>query len=123
MAHFVGLDVSVRQTTVCDIDDAGQMLCERKVPAEPDDIAVLLTSIGGGSVGRIFPFVTAEVEAALRTALRSDYQMPNIEMSELGTEGPANGAAFLLHQRMFSVDEKAVFPKGDVRGLIRVSSV
>jgi transposase len=47
MAHFVGLDVSVQETSVCVIDDAGKVLCERKVPTEPDAIAVLLTSIGG----------------------------------------------------------------------------
>jgi transposase len=47
MAHFVGLDVSVKETSVCVVDDAGKVVCERKVPTEPDDIAVLLTSVGG----------------------------------------------------------------------------
>jgi predicted NBD/HSP70 family sugar kinase len=42
----VGLDVSVKKTSVCMVDDAGKVLCERKVPTEPDDIAVLLTSVG-----------------------------------------------------------------------------
>ncbi|MCP3733048.1 IS110 family transposase [Sphingomonas sp. MG17] len=50
MAHFVGLDVSVKETSVCVVDDTGKVLCERKVPTEPDDIAVLLTSIGGDYV-------------------------------------------------------------------------
>ena len=50
MAHFVGLDVSVKETSVCVVDDAGKVLCERKVPTEPDDIAVLLTSVGGDYV-------------------------------------------------------------------------
>jgi predicted NBD/HSP70 family sugar kinase len=76
----------------------------------------------GGSVGRIFPFVAPQVCAALRATLSSEEQMPRIEMSEFGMEGPAFGAALLLHQRMFSVDEKAVFPKGDARGLMRVAS-
>src|ERR1700681_1208193 len=47
MAHFVGLDVSVKETSVCVVDDTGKVVCERKGPTEPDDIAVLLTSIGG----------------------------------------------------------------------------
>ena len=47
MTHFVGLDVSVMETSVCVVDDAGMVVCERKVASEPDDIAVLLTSIGG----------------------------------------------------------------------------
>jgi transposase len=46
MTHFVGLDVPVKETSVCVVDDAGKVLCERKVPSEPDDIAMLLTSVG-----------------------------------------------------------------------------
>jgi predicted NBD/HSP70 family sugar kinase len=76
--------------------------------------------IVGGSVGQIFRFVAPQILDALRATLQSDEQMPRIEMSELGVEGPAFGAALLLHQKMFSVDERAVFPKGDARGLIRV---
>ena len=47
MAHFAGLDVSVNETPVCVVGDAGPALCGWKVPTEPDDIAVLLTLIGG----------------------------------------------------------------------------
>ncbi len=50
MAHFVALDLSVKETSACVVDDAGKVMCERKVPTEPDDIAVLLTSIGGDYV-------------------------------------------------------------------------
>jgi transposase len=50
MAHFVGLDVSVKEASVCVVDDAGKVVCERKVPTEPDDIAVLLMSVGGDYV-------------------------------------------------------------------------
>jgi predicted NBD/HSP70 family sugar kinase len=50
MTHFVGLDVSVKETSVCVVDGAGKVLCESKVPTEPDDIAVLLTSVGGDYV-------------------------------------------------------------------------
>src|SRR5829696_6215646 len=50
MAHFMGLDVSVQETSVCVVDDVGKVLCERKVRTEPEDIAVLLTSIGGDYV-------------------------------------------------------------------------
>jgi predicted NBD/HSP70 family sugar kinase len=77
----------------------------------------------GGSVGRIFPSVAAQVSASMSATLKSQDQMPRFEMSDIGIEGPAFGAALLLHQRMFSIDEKAVFPKGDARGLMRVTSV
>jgi transposase len=50
MAHFVGLGVSVKETSVCVVDDAGKVVCERKVPTEPDDIALLLTSVGSNYV-------------------------------------------------------------------------
>lgn len=46
MAHFVGLDVSVLETAVCVVDETGKVVCEQKVPSEPDDIVTLLTSIG-----------------------------------------------------------------------------
>src|SRR4030095_1177706 len=46
MAHFVGLDVSVKETSVCVVDDAGKVVLEQKVPTEPDAIIALLTSLG-----------------------------------------------------------------------------
>ncbi len=46
MAHFVGLDVSVKETAVCVVDEAGEVVLEQKVPTEPDDIVTLLSSIG-----------------------------------------------------------------------------
>ncbi|MXP44975.1 IS110 family RNA-guided transposase [Allopontixanthobacter sediminis] len=39
-----------QKTAVCVVDEAGEVICEHKVPTEPDDIAVLLTSIGGDYV-------------------------------------------------------------------------
>src|ERR1700736_4928638 len=46
MAHFVGLDVSVKETSVCVVDDAGKVILEQKIPTEPADIIALLTSLG-----------------------------------------------------------------------------
>ncbi len=46
MAHFVGLDVSVKETAVCVVDEVGEVVSKQKVPTEPDDIVTLLTSIG-----------------------------------------------------------------------------
>jgi transposase len=45
MAHFVGLDVSVRQASVCVVDDAGKVILEQKVPTEPADIIAVLASL------------------------------------------------------------------------------
>src|SRR6516162_1456287 len=52
MVHFVGLDVSVKTTSVCVVDDAGKVILEQRVPTEPDDIIAVLTSLGV-SFGRI----------------------------------------------------------------------
>src|SRR5258705_10357711 len=46
MAHFVGLDVSVKETSVCVVDDAGKVILERKVPTEPADIIAVLHALG-----------------------------------------------------------------------------
>src|SRR3954466_10370327 len=45
MAHFAGLDVSVKETSVCVVDGAGKVILEQKVPTEPADIIALLTSL------------------------------------------------------------------------------
>jgi transposase len=52
MVHFVGLDVSVKETSVCIVDDAGAVILEEKVPTEPADIIALLTALGA-TYGRI----------------------------------------------------------------------
>ena len=52
MVHFAGLDVSVKATSVCGVDDAGKVVLERKIPTEPADIIAVLTSLGV-SFGRI----------------------------------------------------------------------
>jgi hypothetical protein len=52
MAHFVGLDVSVKETSVRVVDDAGKVILEQNVPTEPADLIALLTSLGV-SYGRI----------------------------------------------------------------------
>ena len=52
MMHFVGLDVSVKATAVCVVDEAGKVILEQKVPTEPADIIALLTSLGV-NLGRI----------------------------------------------------------------------
>jgi hypothetical protein len=46
MVHFAGLDVSVKATSVCVVDDAGKVILEQKVPTEPDTIIAVLTSLG-----------------------------------------------------------------------------
>jgi transposase len=44
MDHFAGLDVSVKETSVCIVDDTGRIVREVKVASEPDALLPVLTS-------------------------------------------------------------------------------
>jgi transposase len=44
MEHFAGLDVSVKETSVCIVDDTGKIVREVKVTSEPDALLGVLTN-------------------------------------------------------------------------------
>ena len=44
MEHFAGLDVSVKDTSVCIVDGTGKIVREVKVASEPDALVTVLTS-------------------------------------------------------------------------------
>src|SRR6187551_2707568 len=44
MDHFAGLDVSVKETSVCIVDDTGKIVREVKVASEPDALLAVLTN-------------------------------------------------------------------------------
>jgi transposase len=44
MEHFAGLDVSVKETSVCIVDDTGRIVRELKVASEPEALLPLLTN-------------------------------------------------------------------------------
>jgi transposase len=44
MAHYVGLDVSVRHTSICIVDDVGKVVREARVTSEPEAIIPILTA-------------------------------------------------------------------------------
>ena len=46
MKHFAGLDVSVKETSVCVVDHAGMVLMERNAPSEVEDIVRVIRSTG-----------------------------------------------------------------------------
>ena len=99
MTHFVGLDVSVKETSVCVVDAAGKVVCERKVPSEPDDIAVLLTSIGeeyvrvGIEAGPLSQWLmTALVEAGLPMVCAETRHMKALLMAQQINKSDRNDA-------------------------------
>ena len=42
MGHFAGLDVSVKETSVCIVDDTGEIVREARVASEPDALLAVL---------------------------------------------------------------------------------
>src|SRR5665811_588806 len=42
MDHFAGLDVSIKETSVCIVDDTGRIVREVKVESEPDALLAVL---------------------------------------------------------------------------------
>src|SRR6201994_4487115 len=44
MDHFAGLDVSVKETSICIVDDAGKIVREVKVASEPEALLPVLTN-------------------------------------------------------------------------------
>jgi hypothetical protein len=47
MKHYAGLDVSVKETSICIIDEAGALCREVKVASHPEDFALLLPTRPG----------------------------------------------------------------------------
>ena len=43
MDHFAGLDVSVKETSICIVDDAGKIVREVKVASEPEALLAIST--------------------------------------------------------------------------------
>jgi len=39
MSHYVGLDVSLKEVSICVVDAGGEVLNRASVPTEPDTIA------------------------------------------------------------------------------------
>ncbi len=42
MKHFIGLDVAVKETAICIIDESGKICREVKVVSHPDDLIAVL---------------------------------------------------------------------------------
>ena len=44
MDHFAGLDVSVKETSVCIVDETGKVIREVKVASEPEALLAVLAN-------------------------------------------------------------------------------
>ena len=50
MELYVGLDVSLKETSICVVDEAGTVRCEGKVISQPEAIAEYVGSKASGAV-------------------------------------------------------------------------
>jgi hypothetical protein len=77
MDHFAGLDVSVKETSVCIVDETGKIVREVKVASEPDALVEVLTS-------RTEPEIIADEAVELARQLKPF--MPGAQQGRRGTE-------------------------------------
>jgi hypothetical protein len=80
MDHFAGLDVSVKETSVCIVDDAGKIVREARVPSEPEALLQVFTNtiyrfkrvgLEAGPLSQWLYSVLAEAGLHLRATLRN----------------------------------------------------
>ena len=63
----------------------------------------------GGPVAPLFDHSRKAVADSMTRNLLPNHPLPKIKLSALGTDGPAIGAAAILHRNMISFDENLVF--------------
>jgi transposase len=69
MTTYVGLDVSLDETAICVVDEAGKLLAERKLPSTPEAIAAFIADRAPG-VARV-GLETGSLSVWLHGELRS----------------------------------------------------
>jgi hypothetical protein len=73
MAYFAGLDVSVKETSVCIVDDAGKIVREARVASEPEALPSIASSELGWKLDRCRSGFTAfSPKRARQCVLRHD---------------------------------------------------
>ena len=71
MDHFAGLDVSVKETSICIVDDTGKIVREVKVASEPEALLQVLKN-GALSLQADWTGSRATVAVALQRSRRSE---------------------------------------------------
>ena len=46
MRHYAGLDVSLEETAICVVDEAGRIVKEARVPSEPETLVGFFQALG-----------------------------------------------------------------------------
>jgi transposase len=147
MKHYAGLDVSVKETSVCIIDEMGKICCELKVVSHPEDLVAALKSwrlerIGleagplsqwlfNGLAEAGLPvvcietrhakaFLSAQVNKSDRNDARGIAQMMRVNLFRpvhVKTLTSQKRRALLTARKL--LQEKAIAIENDIRGLLR----
>ena len=67
----------------------------------------------GGSVSKIYPHVQHRVQNTVKKEFLAGFPVPDIGLPSSSNGGTASGAACLLHQFMFSIDDEIVHATGE----------
>ena len=149
MKHYAGLDVSVKETTVCIVDEGGRICREMKVASHPDDLVEALKNpawnlarIGleagplsqwlfSGLAGASLPaicietrhakaFLKAQINKSDRNDARGIAQMMRVNLFR-----PVHVKTLMSQKRRALLtarkllQEKAIAIENDIRGLLR----
>jgi transposase len=149
MKHYAGLDVSVKETSVCVVDETGAICRELKVPSHPDDLAQVLQDpawriervgleagplsqwlfSGLADVGlpivcietrHTKAFLKAQVNKTDRNDARGIAQMMRVNLFRpVHVKTPASQKRRALLTARKLLQEKAIAFENDIRGLLR----
>lgn len=149
MRYYAGLDVSVKETSVCILDETGRVCLERKVASDPADLALVLQDprwplhrvgleagplsqwlhAGLGQVGlpvicietrHAKAFLKARVNKSDRHDARGIAQMMRVDLFRpVHVKTPASQSRRALLSARRICQEKALAIENDIRGLLR----
>ena len=138
MDHFAGLDVSVKETSVCIVDDTGKIVREVKVASEPEALLAVLKNpvyhfrrigLEAGPLSQwLYSVETRHMQALLKAQInktdRNDAR-GMAQMMRVGLYRPVHVKALrsqklrmlLTHRKL--LQSKAIAIENDLRGTLR----
>src|SRR5215510_6569826 len=103
MDYFAGLDVSVKETSVCIVDDAGKIMREARVASEPEALLQVLTNtiyrfkrvgLEAGPLSQWLYSVLADAGGTISPGTCEDVTQPEAS----GAADPSQAAAVESHR-------------------------
>jgi hypothetical protein len=89
MDHFAGLDVSVKATSVCIVDDAGKVVREVKVTSEPETLLALEAATAAGPAAVESVGATMHRQPTPRSIAAAEVQLGNVSKEQTEAVGAA----------------------------------